>query len=56
MSSILTNQCGAAHLAKTSHHLLYEGAHRCNIDDFKIIHIDGSVHVYMLPDFSQHCH
>lgn len=56
MGSIVGDRSGAAHLAEASHHLLYEGAHRSNIDDFEIIHIDGSVHVYMLPDLSQHCH
>lgn len=46
----------AAYLTKTSHHLLHEGPHGCDVDDFEIVHIDCAIHVYMLPNFSQHRH
>lgn len=44
------------HLTKTSHHLLYQWAHRSNIDDFEVIYIYGSIQVYVLPNFPQHSH
>lgn len=42
---------GRTYLAKTSHHLLYERAHGCNVDYFEVIHIYGSIHVYVLSYF-----
>lgn len=45
-----------AYLAKAPHHFLYQRAHRCNIDDFEIIHINCSINVDVFSNFSQHSH
>lgn len=45
-----------SYLAKTAHHLLYQRAHGSDVDDFKIINIDGAIHVNVLSNFSEHCH
>lgn len=35
---------------------MYQRAHGCDVDDFEVIHVDGSVHVDVLSDFSKHGH
>lgn len=45
-----------ADLAEASHHFLYQWAHGCNVNYFEVIQIDGSIQVYVLSNFPQHCH
>lgn len=44
------------YLSKAAHHLLHQRPHGSDVDDLEVVHIDGAVHVDVLPYLSEHAH
>lgn len=45
-----------SYLSKTAHHLLHQRPHGGDVDDLEVVHVDGAVHVNVLPYLSEHTH
>lgn len=54
--SVFWRKVRPSYLSETAHHLLHQRPHGSDVDDLEVVHIDGAVHVDVLPYLSEHAH